>query len=63
VHACAAGYFRRATVQQLICMDVCEDYILAAIGNAEWPAELSARMCILPQVQHSSHTSPMSTIR
>ena len=55
VHACAAGFFRQATIQQLICMDVREDHILAAIGHAEDPGALSAQLRSLPQV----HTLPM----
>ena len=50
VHACAAGFFRHATIQQLMCMDVREDHILAAIGHAEDPAALSVQLRALPQV-------------
>ena len=57
VHACAAGFFRHATVQQLMCMDVRKDHILAAIGHAEDAALLSAQLCSLPQVQRYCQTS------
>ena len=50
VHACAAGFFRRTSVAQLICLDVSDTYILVGIGDAANAAALAPHMQSLPQV-------------
>lgn len=50
VHACAAGFFRRTSVAQLICLDVSDTYILVGIGDAMNAAALAPHMQSLPQV-------------